>query len=169
MKKLLTAVCAVLAVSVMAEPADAQVQFGAQANYADDFDFGVGARAQFGIGSLFGEGALENLTGSVSADIFFPGFCVVDCTYLEFNFNGLYPIEIEDSDLAPYVGAGLHIGRFSVESGGVTSSNTEAGLNALGGLNFDLGGLAAFAEAKIELGGYEQLVLAFGILFGSAD
>lgn len=167
MKRLLTAVCTVFALVAMAGPAQAQVQFGPQISYADDFDFGVGARAQFGLGSLFGEeGAAADLVGVASADFFFPDCGFGDCSYMEINGNVLYPIEIEDSGIAPYVGGGLNIARFSTDFEGVSASDTEIGLNALGGINFALGPLSAFTEARIELSGGEQFVLTFGALFG---
>lgn len=164
MKKLLIAAATVAAIGVMAAPAHAQ--FGVQVNYADDFDFGVGARAQFGLGDMLAaEGGLGDLLGVVSFDYYFPDCGLADCTYWEINGNALYPLEIENSDLAPYVGGGLHIGRFDVDGFG---NDTEVGLNAVGGLNFDLGGFATFVEAKIELGGAEQFVLTFGGLFGGS-
>ncbi|MFO7895279.1 MAG: outer membrane beta-barrel protein [Longimicrobiales bacterium] len=172
MKRLLIAAFAVLMAGALAQPAQAQVQFGAQANYADDFDFGIGARAQFDLGSMFElEGAMASLKGVVSGDFYFPDCGDLDCSYMEINGNALYPIEME-GDLAPYVGGGLNIARFSADytdpfSGTTSSSSdTDVGLNALGGANFDLGSMAAFAEAKIELGGGEQFVLTFGVLFG---
>ena len=170
MKKLLIAACTVAAVGVMAAPAQAQVQFGVQANYAEDVDFGIGARGQFGLGEMLNaEGGLADLIGVVSFDYYFWD-CSADCSYFEINGNALYPVEVEGSDLAPYVGGGLNIARASLDSGvtGVGDvSETDVGLNALGGLNFDLGGFAAFVEAKIEVGGGEQFVLTFGGLFGS--
>jgi hypothetical protein len=39
-------------------------------------------------------------------------------------------------------------------------------VNILGGIFFDLGGLDAFAEAKLGLAGAEQLSLSAGVLFG---
>lgn len=172
MKRLLIAAFAVLIASALAQPAQAQVQFGVQANYADDFDFGIGARAQFDLGSMLQlEGAMASLRGAVTGDFYFPDCGGVDCSYMEINGNALYPFEVE-GDLEPYAGGGLNIARFSTEftepvSGTTSSSSdTDLGLNAIGGANFDLGSMAAFAEAKIEIGGGEQFVLTFGVLFG---
>ena len=172
MKKLFIAACTALAVAGLAAPAQAQVQFGPQLDFADDFDFGVGARAQFGIGSLFETEELADLQAAVSFDYFFPDCAGFDCSYLEINGNGLYPFELQDSDFTPYVGAGLNLALFSAEftdpiTGATTSeSDTDVGVNLLGGAAFDLGGFDVFAEARIELGGGEQFVLTFGTLFG---
>ena len=165
MKRLLTAVCTVLALAAMAGPAQAQVQFGPQASYADDFDFGVGARAQFGLGSMMeAEGGLADLVGIASFDFFFPDCGGADCSAFEVNANVVYPFVSEQS-FTPYAGGGLNIGRFSVSE----VSDTEIGLNALGGLEFAIQELAAFVEARFELSGYEQFVLTFGVLFGGGD
>lgn len=161
MKRLITAVCMTLALAALAAPARAQVQFGVQANYADDADLGLGARGQFGLGP-----GLADLLGVVSVDFFFPDCGLADCSYIEFNGNVLYPFAIEESNLSPYVGGGLNIAHASADYQGLSGSNTDLGLNALGGLNFGIGALAAFAEARIELSGGEQFVITFGILFG---
>ena len=69
--------------------------------------------------------------------------------------------------LKPYVGGGLNIARVSVDLGSFGSaSDTEIGLNVLGGLKLNLSGLDAFTEARLSLGGGEQFAVMFGILFG---
>lgn len=162
MKKLLIAAGTALAVAVLAVPAEAQVQFGPQVNYADDFDFGVGARAQFALGSAFQDDSpLADLRGVISFDLFFPDCEIVDCSYFEINGNAVYPFDIQ-SEVEPYVGAGLGFGRLSVDD----ASDSEIALNLLGGANFDLGTVDAFAEARFELTGYEQVIITFGLLFG---
>jgi opacity protein-like surface antigen len=172
MKKLLITACAVVVAATMAQPASAQVHFGGQLNYADDADLGIGVRGQFDLGSMLNlEGGLETVTGAVSFDYFFQDCDPADCTYFEINANGLYPIEMEGSDFAPYAGGGLNIARASVEftdAFGNTSSadDTEIGLNILGGANFAISGFDVFAEARLELGGGEQFVITFGTLFG---
>ena len=168
MKKLLIAACTALAVGVMAAPAQAQAQFGVQANFADDADFGIGVRGQFGLGeALAVEGSLADLVGVVSFD-FYPDCGPADCTYWEINGNALYPVVLEDSELAPYFGGGLNIAHVSLDSDvvGADNSDTDLGFNVLGGLNLDLGGIATFVEVKKELGGGEQFVITFGALFG---
>lgn len=168
MKRWLVAVGIILSMGFVAEPAQAQVQFGAQASYAADFDFGIGVRAQSGLASFMEEESpLAVLTGVVSLDFFFPDCGTVDCSYMEINGNALYPLDFGEG-FAPYAGGGLNIARISYdfgEFGGGETSDTEVGLNLLGGATFALGGFNTFAEAKVELGGGEQVVLAFGVLF----
>lgn len=162
-----------LLLPLLATPAEAQVSFGPQVAWGDDTDLGVGARAEFGLADAFGitEGPFAELYGMGTATYFFMdcgggfGSDGVDCSYIEFNANGAVPFELEGS-ATPYAGAGLHLGRVSVSGGGFSSSDTEIGLNLLGGVKFPLGGLQGFGEAKLGLGGADQFVLAGGVLFG---
>jgi hypothetical protein len=172
MTKWLIAAGVTLAVGLTAQPAAAQAQFGVQGNYSDDFDFGIGARAQFDLGSAIDpEGPLADLMGVVSFDYYFPDCDPADCSFFEVNGNALYPLDFGEG-FTPYVGGGLHLARASAEIdtgfGVEDASDTEIGLNALGGALFGLGTLDAFVEAKIELAGAEQFVLTFGVLFGGA-
>jgi opacity protein-like surface antigen len=152
-------ILAVLAFS--ATGAEAQ-RFGAQLNWADDMDLGIGARLELPL-NIGAEGVLSYTYLIGSFDYFFPD--CDDCTYFEFNGNLAVPVNVESS-LNPYVGAGLNMARFSVDVAGSDVSNTDLGLNLLGGLKFALGGVSSFGEARFELGGGEQFVLTFGILFG---
>lgn len=165
-----------------AEPAHAQVRLGVQANFADEFDLGVGVRAQRHLAGLLEEDSpMSVLTGVVSLDYYFPDCDPLDCHYFELNGNVLYPVDLGEG-WAPYVGGGLHLGRLGVENtsanaaqaqletGGALvardQSDTQIGLNAVGGAIFDLGGLDAFGEMKLGLGGWEHFVIRFGILLG---
>jgi opacity protein-like surface antigen len=154
-----------IALAIGAGSASAQ-RFGAQLNWSDDFDFGVGARVELGMPNLFtSSGPLSRTSLVGSFDYFFPD--CEECSYWEINGNVTVPITASGVD--PYVGAGLNVARFSVDLGsglGGDASNTEVGLNLLGGLNFQLGRVAAFGEGRLELSGGEQLVLTFGIKFG---
>ena len=171
MKNCLVAAGVLFTLGFVAAPAQAQVAFGVHANYAEDFDLGVGARAQSSLGNFMdADSPLAALTGVVSFDYYFPDCGGADCSYLELNGNVQYPLDMGEN-FAPYVGGGLNVARMSFDFGefaGGDSSNTEIGLNALGGASFDLGGFDVFAEAKIELGGGEQFVLTFGTLLGGA-
>lgn len=144
--------------------ADAQAQaFGVQGSWGDDSDFGIGARLELGLPNLLtSEGPLSNTFLIGSFDYFFPDFCdaIDDCSYWEINGNLAVPIT--SSTIDPYAGAGLNIAHMSV----LDQSDTEVGLNLLGGLRFNLGGLGAFGEGRFVLGGSEQFVLTFGVLVG---
>jgi opacity protein-like surface antigen len=154
-----------IALAIGAGSASAQ-RFGAQLNWSDDFDFGVGGRVELGMPNLFtSTGPLSRTSLVGSFDYFFPD-CGGDCSYWEINGNLTIPITASGVD--PYVGAGLNVARFSVDlgEGFEDASNTELGLNLLGGINFQLGRVAAFGEGRVEIAGGEQLVLTFGIKFG---
>lgn len=167
----ITVLTAVL-VAGLAAPAAGQVAFGPQVSWGDAFDFAIGGRAQVPLTQFVtaeAESPLSTLLLIGSFDLFFPddgGIDGLDVTYFELNANAAYPLEVEG--LSPYVGGGLNIGRYAVSFGGDTSSHTEAGLNVLGGLGFLLGGFNTYAEARYALGGFEQLILTFGVLFGGS-
>jgi opacity protein-like surface antigen len=166
----------VVALLAVAGPASAQ-RFGVQANWADDFDFGIGVRAELDFPNLLtSEGPFSRTFGIGSFDYFFPdcgGVSGFDCSYWEVNLGLAVPIVAASVD--PYVGAGLNIARFSADYDEVLpgldfgASSTDVGVNLLGGLRFPLGGLSAYGEARIELGGGEQLVLTFGVLLGGSN
>lgn len=172
MKRLAT--LTMVLVAAMAAPVAAQVSFGPQLNWSDDFDLGIGGRVQAPLTQFMtpAEGSPMNTMFVIgSFDWFFPGDEVdgVDVTYIEINANAAYPLVVEN--FRPYVGGGLNVARVGVDFENEAfedSSETEIGLNLLGGLSFVLGGFDTFAEARLELGGGEQLVLTFGALFGGS-
>lgn len=173
MTKWLISAAATLALALAAQPAAAQVQVGVQGSYSDDYDFGVGGRLQFDLGSAIDpEGPLSQLEGAVSLDVYFPDCDPLDCTFFELNGNALYPLSFGQG-FSPYVGGGLHFARTSVEVdtglGVEDVSDTGIGLNLLGGAKFQVGALAAFGEAKLELAGAEHFSLTFGVLLGDTD
>jgi hypothetical protein len=165
MKKAMVGLAVVAAMAVVSQQAVAQAQvrpirFGAQATWANDFDFGVGARVIYpALGKMVGVSGLE---GSASFDWFFPSLG----NYFEINVNALYPVAIASMPkLRPYVGGGLNIAHSSWDVVIVSYSSTDIGLNALAGARFALGKFSTFAEAKIELSGGEQFAVTFGVLF----
>ena len=167
---------ALAAALFVAAPAEAQVAFGPQVSWGDDSDIGVGARVEMPVGGMITQDAasmLASLKFIGSFDWFFIGDegCDedgVNCTYWEINANGAVPLPVEG--FSPYLGAGLNVahGGVSFDDDALEdfeSSDTEVGLNILGGLNFGLGGLNSFVEGRIELGGGEQFVISAGLLF----
>lgn len=139
--------------------AEAQVRFGGQFNAAEDTDLGLGPRLAWDVTQL---GApLQVIT---TFDVFFPDG---DVDYWELNGNLVYKFALEDTPkLVPYAGGGLNIAHVDRDGGpGVSAgSDTDVGVNFLGGAEFPLGGFAPFVELRVEAGGGEQLVFSAGIL-----
>lgn len=165
---------AIAMVAATSAPAAAQAVFGPQISWGDDSDLGLGARFELPLSQLVtatdAESPVNDMWIIGSFDYFFPGDEMdgMDLTYWEINANLAYPFEVEG--IRPYAGGGLNIAHAGVDFEDNTffpdASETEVGLNVLGGLKFLLGELDAFAEARIELGGGEQFVLSAGILLG---
>jgi len=153
-----------------ATTAGAQTRFGALAIWADDVELGVGARMEMDMsGKLSKQPPLSRAFFIGQFDFFLDPCEPADCTYFEINPSIAVPLNA--TTLKPYLGAGLNIARMSVDLGGTfgTQSDTEVGLNVLGGLKLNLSGMDAFTEARIALGGGEQFSLSFGILFGGSS
>lgn len=149
--------------------AQTPISFGAQLNYADDFDLGIGGRVVMDTGTI-----VESTRAMASFDFYFPDSAEgVDTGFWEININGHYLIPLENSPVGVYAGAGLHIYNVSVEFdsdvpffGGAGADDSGAGLNLLGGVDFEVGpAVTPFAELKIELGGAEQFILTGGVRF----
>ncbi len=165
MKKLLGITCAL---ALLGSTGDllGQVSVGPQLSYADDAEFGLGVRAVVDF-SPFGQG----LEGYGSFDYYFPDAPLgADIDYWEINANLAYAFRIVGAPtITPYAGGGLNIAHGSVTIDGfgtpVNGSDTQLGLNLLGGTRFQAGPVRPFAEIKIELEGGEQFVIAGGVLF----
>ncbi|HEX6309277.1 MAG TPA: hypothetical protein VFZ69_13870 [Longimicrobiales bacterium] len=159
-------VFAAVAAALVIGTSDARAQaFGVQGSWGDDSDFGIGARLELGVPNLLtSTGPLANTYVIGSFDWFFPDNDQIDFDYWEINLNLAVPITATSID--PYAGLGLNIAHISVDALGDDGSDTEVGLNLLGGLRFNLGTLGAFTEGRFELGGGEQFVLTFGVLVG---
>ena len=157
-------VFAAVTAALVVGTADVQAQaFVVQGSWGDDTDFGIGARLELGLPNLLTtEGPLSNTFLIGSFDYFFPDFCdaIDDCSYWEINSNLAVPIT--SSTIDPYAGAGLNIAHMSV----LDQCDTEVGMNLLGGLRVNLGGLGEFGEGRFVVGGDEQFVLTFGVLVG---
>jgi opacity protein-like surface antigen len=154
-----------LGLSLWATPAQAQLWFGPQVSWGDDADFAVGGKLGAAVASLGNNGARKNVDVMGAFDYFLD---CDECSYFELTGGALYNFDIGES-IGPYAGAGLNYGRFSDSGPGsdlVDTSNSEIGLALMGGLRFLLGTLNADAGARISLGGAEQAVLSFAILFG---
>lgn len=159
-------VFAAAAAALVIGTADAEAQaFGAQVNWGSDTDLGIGARLELGLPNLLtSQGPLANTFLIGSFDYYFPD--CDECTFWELNANLAVPIT--SSTIDPYAGIGLNIAHASVDTGAGEFSDTDPGLNLLGGLRFRLGNLGAFGEGRFVLGGSEQFVLTFGVLLGGS-
>lgn len=164
MKKLLVSAC--LATFALApSTAQAQLALGGQLSYAEDADIGIGARGAFGVPLKSVGGSLE-IIGSL--DYYFPGDVAgFDVTYWELNGNVAYLFNIPSSIVVPYAGAGLNFAYASVDVGlpSGSVSDTQLGLNLLGGARFNLGPVTPFGELKFEVNGGEQFVISGGAMY----
>ncbi len=142
-------------------------QFGVELDWSSDEDFGIGARGVFPLQSFFPRTPLD---GIVSFDYFFPSkpTGTTSLTYWEINGDVAYRFRVpSQSTFRPYAGGGLNIAHGSVTAGTVSTSDTKAGLNLLGGTTFKLKGsnLTPFAEARGEIGGGKTFILTGGVRF----
>ncbi len=161
MRKVMIAVVA-MAAALTVRSAEAQTattrafQFGPQIDWGTDTDFGIGGRFVWtGLGETI---AVRGLEGVGSFDVFFPGDGL---NYWELNANITYPLTIPSAPrISPYFGGGLNIAHAS--DGG---SETDVGVNVLGGTRFGIGILQAFVEGRLELHSGSQFVITFGLLF----
>jgi hypothetical protein len=132
-------------------------RWGPELSLADDADFGIGARMEFDF-------AGSPLTLIANGDVFFPGN---DITWIELNANLIYNFDLASAPtVTPYAGGGLNIRYASWDNGSLDNdSDTDPGLNLLGGVRFDAGSISPFVEAKFEIEGGDQFVVTGGILF----
>jgi opacity protein-like surface antigen len=153
-------VMAILFLAVGADSARAQdFRWGPELSLAEDADFGLGARIEFDF-----DGPPLTLIGSF--DYFFPDPDDVD--YWELNANLVYNFRIADApSITPYAGGGLNIAHVSIDRGDSfdDASDTDPGLNILGGVKFDAGPVTPFVEIKFEIEGGDQFIVTGGLLF----
>ena len=168
MRKVSSILAALALVVVASSSAQAQ-RFGAQLSWGDKSDMGLGVRGEFDFANkLSTKGAASKAFIIGQLDYYFIDCAQgVSCTYLEINPSLAVPLTIQNSNLKPYVGGGLHVSYNSASAGGVSNSDTGLGLNVLGGFKFGLGGMDAFSDLRLGLGGdYEQFAVSFGVMFG---
>lgn len=143
---------------------------------AQEGAFTIGAGLAYG-SEIGGDGemgldlhALYGVTNDIRVGAGFTYYLVdapagVDFSASELNLDGHYMF-MNDSELAVYGLAGLSIGMVSVESGGISNSDSEIGINLGGGLEYNMGSIALFAEPKYTISGFEQFVVKGGVRFG---
>jgi opacity protein-like surface antigen len=77
------------------------------------------------------------------------------------DLNGLYSFPVEGA-FSPYAGAGLGIVGTSLGD----ASDTDIGVNLVGGAEFEAGSLRPFAEAQVSFGGdFTRFGITGGVLF----
>lgn len=174
----LVSLLAVALLFVGAQSASAQFHFGPQVGYGTDFDFSIGGKATLGFNTVLFEGT-GPLTGSLAFDYFIScpgedfGGDSFNCSY--FNVVPAVFVPFGSSAGKPYAGAGLSYGNYSLDyDTGIPGFNpsfdgSEIGLAILGGYMFPLGSMTGMAEGRVGLGGYDQVVLTFALLFGGSN
>ncbi|MDT8436836.1 MAG: hypothetical protein RRA92_08785 [Gemmatimonadota bacterium] len=157
MKRMCMLAAALLVIAGAEEARGQALNYGPQISIADDADFGIGGRLQLPLVGI-------PLTFAGSFDVFFPDG---DVDYWEINGNLMYDFRLPEAPtVTPYVGGGINIAHVSVDRDLLDDrDDTDAGLNLLGGLRFDLAPLQPFIEAKFEIEGGEQFILTGGLLF----
>jgi hypothetical protein len=167
MKKLAVVMCVL---ALMLAPATAQAQFslGAQGNWGDDTDWGVGGRATY---DLSPRGV--PLAIYATYDYFWPrSTALLQRDYWEVNINAAFVQPVGGPRAQSYFALGLNIADFSTRDpiSGESASTTKYGLNLIGGSKYKLSRLAPFFEIRYVIEGSKQLVLTAGVdlLFGEA-
>ena len=155
-----------LAVIAGGPPLAAQeIKAGGQVTFGDDADFGLGPRAQVTLPWI-----APGVWLAGSFDYFFPdsglGDPGGDYDYRELNLNVLVDIPLDRvTNLVPYAGGGMNVAWEKVPSNGREGVLERLyGLNVIAGFRFPLVGFTPFVEARYELEGGEQLLVAGGIL-----
>jgi len=144
------------------------ISFGAAASYGEDTDFGVGPRVSLAIPA--GDLGLS-LVGSF--DYFFPSDADadalgVDINYWELSGNLVLDIPVGEGSVGPYLGAGINYAEASGSASGagltISASESEVGVNLLGGLRFGSAGASPFVEGRYSTAS-EQIVVSVGVQF----
>ncbi len=86
----------------------------------------------------------------------------------QFSINALYPLQYPG--MRPYLGGGIGISRISIgrdgrRPGAFDRSDTDVGLNFIGGVVFRTGNLRPFVQGQITFGDLDLFTVAGGLLF----
>lgn len=108
----------------------------------------------------------QMIAGAASFTWHFPGD---DFRFWDLNLNAHYRFPI-DAQVTPYIGAGANYSRLSFPAaddigfGGGRATDTELGLNLLGGAFADLGpSIRFFGEGRFVISDADQFVLTLGL------
>jgi hypothetical protein len=153
-----TFLAAALAVALMPVAADAAriTHVGPRAGFAFDPD-------QFTVGGQMDIGPLaEDFTFNPNLELGFGD----DLTVIALNLDGQYHLQLQNSSVAPYFGAGLGVNFFNFDApSGFTgdSSDTELGMNLIVGLGFPMqSSNRFFTELRFGIGDIPDLKLMAG-------
>ncbi len=162
-KRILAATCLMLvAAGAGTLQAQARPQIGPELSFgSSDIGVGLGVTAWFPVTSLIP--SAKDWSFIPAFDYFFPntGLGGPSPTYWELSANGAYRFTIQGAKLGPYAGAGLVIAHLGWQG----YSNTEVGLNLLGGTTFPAGKVTPFAQLRLELRSGSAFFLTGGVLF----
>lgn len=90
----------------------------------------------------------------------------VDVNMFQLTLNGLFELGINNQVFTPYFGPGISLTRVSADAGPFEDSDSELGLNLVGGAEFGLGNLRPFVQAQFTVGGdIEPVSVVGGLLF----
>jgi hypothetical protein len=142
------------------------------AEYDSELDFGLGVRGELPMDRVLtptgtaGGATVHRLEMAGSLHRFTPG----DATVLMGSGDVILPlVRMADGAARLYTGAGVHLGRRSVDvpvqDGGGTASSVSGGATLLGGVRFEHQGVAPFFEVRGGIGGYSSLSAMAGIRF----
>lgn len=161
MKKLITYGCLVLGII-----------FFSNSNALAQSDFKVGGGLAYGteIEAIGVQGSAvygftEELRGAADVTIYFPDSQEgVDNSFWAINANVHYLFMAEDASSFYGLG-GINYATQEVSGGGMSFSNSEAGLNLGGGAEFGLEFGVIYLEGKYVISDFDQLVLSGGLRF----
>ena len=126
-------------------------------------EFFIGADGRFTVAGL--PVILNGAFDWYFVDDTFLGNTDVDASFFQLSFNALYEFGTNNQSFTPYAGAGLSLNRGKLEVGNLDQSNTEFGINVLGGATFGFGNLKPFAQAQLTFGEFDLFTIGGGILF----
>ena len=144
-------------------PAQGQVHLGPEVAWNDDADFGIGVGIEFDLPELH-----PGIAFMGDFLWFFPDGPV---DYFEFNTNLSYDFPLEETQVVPFVLAGLNIGHVDRDNDdilGDDGGNTDVGFNLGGGLKFDMGSFQPRIAGRFAIGN-DNFTLFFFLPFTIAD
>ena len=147
---------ALVVMLLSAGDAHAQFQLGVRGGYdLETEDPLLGVEARFGLNN-----PSFPLIIAPAFDYYFLDSDRVNFYALDLNL--LYPFGINNRSFTPYAGAGLGVGFTSVDVGRDTESDTDLGVNLVGGAVFGFSRLRPFIQARLKLGGDADLATLHG-------